>query len=76
MDISYNPTTKTFQIPENRIQLVFMLLKSTMKSIRKMAGLPMDKYQRAGSLKDVDFAQKSILDTAKVLGLDIGGEWG
>lgn len=74
----YNPKTKSFEISQSDLELISMELTYAMRGIRELAGLPMDKYQNTPNtgLTAADHAQKGIIDAAKHIGIDMGGDWG
>lgn len=74
--MKYDPKSNTFHISATDMQLAFHSLLYSMRNIRKMAGLPLDKYKHDGPLTDACYAQKGILDAANHLGIEMGGEWG
>lgn len=47
-------------------------LRWALKNVREAAGLPLDRYDRAGPLESADFAQIAIIEAAEVLGIDLG----
>jgi hypothetical protein len=75
--MQYNPKTKSFEITVDNLEIVYYSLIYSLKHIRKIANLPLDKYKmKEGPLSDVDHAQKGILDAALKIGIDMGAEWG
>jgi hypothetical protein len=74
--MNFNPKSKSFEINLLNIEMAYNSLIYSIRNIREMAGLPLDKYKKSGPLDPVDHAQKGILDAAKVLGIDMGAEWG
>ena len=77
----YNPKNKTFGIERDRLDMIYLCLRYALKSIREMAGLPLDKYKRdelgpADQLGPVDHAQRAIIEAAENIGIDMGGKWG
>ena len=52
------------------------LMRDILRHIREANNLPLDKYERQGLLQDADYAQRYVLELAKLLGIDLGAEWG
>lgn len=50
-------------------------LRYVMRTIREIAGLPMDRYSRIGPLTAADHAQQGVIDAAKAMGIDMGADW-
>ena len=74
--ITYNAQTKNLEIPAATLERVSYELIYTLRSIREMAGLPMDKYERPGPLEPADHAQRAVLEIAMALGITLGAKWG
>lgn len=74
--MNYNPKSKSLQLSTSDIDKAASSLLYAMKCIREMACLPLKTYKRKGPLELPDHAQKSILDAANYLGIDLGGQWG
>ena len=71
----YNPKNKTFGIERDKLDMIYLCLRYALKSIREMAGLPLDKYKR-DELGPADHAQRAIIEAAENIGIDVGGKWG
>jgi len=41
-----------------------------------MNNLPLTPYERNGCLEPVDHIQKAIVDGARTMGINLGGNWG
>ena len=76
MSLTYNPKSKTVGVDIKNLDMVYHSLLYAIRSIRELAGLPLDKYEQKGPLTAADHAQKGILDAAKLMGIDMGAEWG
>ena len=74
--MKYHFPTRQFTVDQDGFELAGYSLIYAIRHIRDIAGLPHTKYAREGMLSDADHAQKSILDAAKALGIDLGAEWG
>jgi hypothetical protein len=74
--ITYNAHTKNLEIPVETLERVSYELNYTLRSIRDIAGLPMDKYERPGPLEPADHAQRAVLEIANALGINMGARWG
>lgn len=74
--ITFNAQTKSLEIPVATLERVSCELTYTLRSIREIAGLPMDKYPRPGPLEPADHAQRAVLEIANALGINMGAKWG
>jgi hypothetical protein len=74
--ITYNAHTKNLEIPVETLERVSYELTYTLRSIREIAGLPMDKYERPGPLEPADHAQRAVIEIANALGINMGAKWG
>ena len=74
--ITFNAHTKNLEIPVATLERVSYELTHTLRSIREIAGLPMDKYPRSGPLEHADYAQCAVLEIANALGINMGAKWG
>lgn len=74
--ITFNAQTKNLEIPAETLSRVSDELIYTLRSIREIAGLPMDRYERPGPLEPADHAQRAVLEIANALGINLGAKWG
>lgn len=76
--MKFNPKTKSLEIKVGTLELVYHDLIYAIRSIRDMAGLPHDKYNRDNhvGLEPVDHAQRAILQACEHLGIVTDAEWG
>jgi len=74
--MKYDPMKNRITITTEEAQLAAGCLIYALRSIRELAGLTLDKYERTGLLEPADHAQRGILEAAKNLGIDLGAEWG
>lgn len=75
--MNYSAVHKKWIIDEKNIDLAVMELKYAMQCMRKIAGVTLGKRKRElGTFNELDSAEKSILDAAKLLGIDFGVERG
>lgn len=74
--MTFNPKTKQFQLAPDKIEYAALRLMHAIKHIRLLAGLSLEPYQQQGQLTNADHAMKSIIDAAKLLGIDFGVDWG
>jgi hypothetical protein len=72
----YHAPTNQFTVSASDLQSAVDSLTYAMRHIRKLAGLPLDKYNQDGPLSDADHAQRGIIDAANRLGIDLGADWG
>ena len=74
--ITFNAQTKSLEIPVATLERVSYELIYILRSIREISGLPMDKYPRPGVFEPADHAQRSVLEIAKALGINMGAKFG
>ena len=74
--MEYNFVTKGFTITERHIKSASYKFINALRYIRKMNGLPLDRYHSDGVLTEADQAMKGVIDGAKHLGINLGAEWG
>lgn len=75
--MKFDPIKKSFTISEQDLILTYHTLIFALENIRKMANLPLDKYERKHAcLEPVDFAQKAIIDAMNTIGLKVNASWG
>lgn len=74
----YNPKSKSIEIPQNALDMVYHELLYAIRNIRQLAGLPLDKYKKepGEGFTPADLAQISILNAAKAIGIDMGAQRG
>lgn len=72
----YNAQSESFEISPENLKLAAYALEHALHHIRKIAGLPLDKYERTGCLTSADHAQKGIIDAGKAVGIYLGADWG
>jgi hypothetical protein len=61
-----------FVIAPADIKQAAFLMHEVLKNIRKLADLPLDRYERDSALDTSDFAQIYIIECAKSIGIDLG----
>lgn len=74
--MTYNAQTKQFEITPLNISLSATYLLLAMEKIRKLAGLPLDRYDDKMPISEAGHAQRNIILAAKELGINLGGELG
>jgi hypothetical protein len=75
--MKYHAPTDEFTISKKSLEMAVHNLLYSMRHIRAMDKLPQTKYEReGGQLSHADHAQKGIIDAAKEIGIDLGGDWG
>lgn len=72
--MKYNSKEKSFLITQKEMDDAFIYIKHSIRSIRKSANLPLDKYKETIDTHHYDMAQEHIMRVAKVLGIDMGVE--
>lgn len=74
---TYDPIRKVFLVPADDLEAVIANLRMAMREIRRLANLPLDKYERQALLTPPDHAQRSLIEVANYLGIDMdGARWG
>lgn len=76
ISMKYNIKNRKLEISPDDMDRIGNHLLYAMKQIRKIAKLPMDKYEKDSGLTEADHAQKSIINAAEIIGIDLGGTWG
>lgn len=74
--MNYIAKSDCFSVTQENLRFASMCFLHAIKDIRKHAGLPLSPYKKDKALEWYDYAQRSILEGAKTLGIDLGGEWG
>ena len=74
--ITFNAHTKNLEIPIATLERMGCELIYTLRCIREIADLPMDKYHQSGLLKPADHAQRAVISVAKEIGINLGADWG
>lgn len=72
----YDGKTGRFTIDAVNMKTAYQGFMRTLVRIRKYNGLPMHPYKRETMLSESDQAQRDIIDTAKLLGIYLGADWG
>lgn len=75
-NMKYHVPTDQFTVEQKDFKFAAMCMREALKGIRKLAGLTLDKYTRTGVLTEADHAQRAIIESAEVLGIDFGVRWG
>lgn len=76
VSMNFNPRKNSLQLSPDDARQAYSLFIYSLRSIRELAGLPLDKYKQEGGLDAADHAQRGIIDGANKLGIDMGAEWG
>ena len=74
--MKYSPELDAVIIPMEKLKPAGYFLLTAIAEIRKAYGLPLDKYERTGQLEASDHTQKSVIDAAECLGIELGAKWG
>ena len=74
--MKYHAPTNAFTFEHDRLQGAAYALLYAMRKIREISDLPLTRYTRDDILTDADHAQKSIIDAANALGIDLDAKWG
>lgn len=75
MVLKYHAPTNAFVISPEALKNTAHHIRGTMKGIRELAGLSLDRYEIHGSLTQADHAQQRLIALARDLGIDMGAEW-
>lgn len=75
MSLKYHAPTDSFVLSSDTLKLASAHIRGAMKSIRVLAGLPLDRYQSESPLTPADLAQQRLVALARDLGIDLGSEW-
>lgn len=70
--MQYHAPTGQFTLGEPDLKRASMYLRDAIKQIRITAGLPLTAHKHAGPMGSPQFAEKSLLDAAQALGMDLG----
>lgn len=74
--MNYDAQKDRFTVQHSDLQRSAAMFRSALQNIRKLAGLPLDRYARPCPLAPADHAQRDVIEGAEVLGIDLGGRWG
>lgn len=74
--MKYHAPSKGFTVSREEMEQAASLLLYSLRHIRFLAKLPLDRYKTEGGLDDAEHAQRGILEAAAKLGIDMGAEWG
>lgn len=72
----FHAPTGRFVVSQEGLRSCSDQLLFAIKQIRLSAGLPLEPYPRQTELSPADHAQKSIIDAATAVGIDLGARWG
>jgi hypothetical protein len=72
----YDAQKDRFTISPSDLRRAGLGFLYALRKIRETAGLPLDRYERDAPLSAADHAMKGVIDAAKAVGIDLGGEWG
>ena len=70
--MKYHAPTKQFTVSQADLEMAAMSMKHAIKSVRELAGLPPEPHKTETFMQAPQFAEQSILDAAKYLGIDLG----
>ena len=68
--MKYNPRLKALVVSPSDMDQTYYLIMHALKQMRLSAGLPLEKYQREGSLTEHDHAAIAIVELGTNLGID------
>lgn len=74
--MEYHAPTGQFTVSSNSLGKATHELMYALAGVRKMNNLPLTPYERNGCLEPVDHIQKAIVDGARTMGINLGGNWG
>lgn len=72
----FHAPTGQFTVPASNLDNASHLFRHAIRHIRELAKRPLTPYNRNGELRHEDYAMKGIIDAAKMLGIDLGADWG
>ena len=73
--MQYNPMTDKLEISTKDAQRATRRLLYALRQIRLTAGHPLDRHERPGAMEPADHACAAVMDTATILGINLGAEW-
>lgn len=74
--MKYHAPTRQMTVEFGQLDRAALNAIFAIRNIRKMAGLPLTKYESPGLLEPADHAQKAIIEAMNALGVDLGAVWG
>lgn len=75
MNLKYHAPSDSLHISMESFKRTAFNIRHSMKAIRELAGLPLDRYEVPGSLSAADHAQQRLVSVARDLGIDLGAQW-
>ena len=72
--IRYHAPTGGFLVPVSAVHHCSLALLDAIKQVRLQAGLPLTPYSLNGPMQAPQFAEASILDAARSLGITLGAD--
>ena len=75
MVMKFHAQSESLIIPLESLKRTALNIRYSMKAIRELAGLPLDRYEVPGALSEADHAQQRLITVARDLGIDLGSEW-
>ena len=73
--MKYHAPTNQFTVSPQDLEFAASAAKYAIQQIRKTAGLPTTPYKHEGAMGSAQFAEKSVLDFAEAIGIDMGAKW-
>ena len=74
--MKYHAQSKRLVIDVKTLESAAIHLRYSLQKIREVANLPLTPYKQEGALTAADYAQKTLLDLAELLDIDMGARWG
>lgn len=75
MNLKYHAQADGLIISTDILKRTAFNIRGSMKAIRELAGLPLDRYDVPGALSPADHAQQRLVTLARDLGIDLGSQW-
>lgn len=73
--MKYHAPTKCFVIEPAAIERVALEIRYAMQGVRKLAKRPLEPYKRDGAMSHACHVEKTLLDIAAHIGIDMGAQW-
>lgn len=75
MTLKYHAQADGLVISTDILKQTAINILGSMKSIRELAGLPLDRYEMSVAMSPADHAQQRLVTLARDLGIDLGSQW-
>lgn len=71
----FHAPTKCFVIEPAALEMVALELRYALQGVRELGGFPLDKHKREGPMTRACHVEKTLIDMANQIGIDLGGTW-